>query len=146
LPFLKNRLLVVVNLDELGKEKFDFFTTNRSRIKDTDWTRGLFENIVENLVTNNNLIALNNIIAEKVRDRKIDVEVLESVSKKVKNLYKNFKIPSEKVYVNEPSETPPVNPKIITYDEYISSLIINNKKENLLFKSKNHIVFKNKCN
>jgi hypothetical protein len=146
LPFLKNRLLVVVNLDELGKEKFDFFTTDRSRIKDTDWTRGLFETVVDNLVANNNLISLNDNIAEKVRDRKIDVDVLESVSKRVKNLYKNFKIPSEKVFIKEHPSTTPTITKTITYNDFITSLLITNKKENFFSNQKIILFLKTNAN
>lgn len=46
LNFLKYRLLVTINLDVLGTEKYKFFTSNRSQIKNIDLTRGFLDKVI----------------------------------------------------------------------------------------------------
>lgn len=54
LSFLKYRLLVHINLDVLGNEKYQFFTTDRSRIKNTDLTEGFLDKVIKEISVNCN--------------------------------------------------------------------------------------------
>lgn len=136
LNFLKYRLLVVIDLDTLGNEKYKFFTSDRSRIVSTDLSKGLIDRVVVALKENQKLIEMNSIIADKSISASIDDDVINDIAKRVKNQYSKFLIPGAKFPSNsgkkyEPSED-------VFFDE-ISSLTITSlkrefyKNENISF-------------
>lgn len=90
LNFLRHRLLVVINLDDLGREKYQFFTTDRSRIVDKDLTRGFLDKVIRALATNEKLREINSIIGELSVSSSIDKEFLDDISREVKNKFSRF--------------------------------------------------------
>lgn len=90
LNFLRNRLLVVINLDILGTEKYKFFTSDRSQIKNTDLTRGFLDKVIKSLSSVEKLKEMNTIIAEKAINSSIDKNLLNDVSQDVKNQYSKY--------------------------------------------------------
>ncbi len=90
LSFLKYRLLVVIDLDILGVEKYKFFTADRAQIKDTDLTHGFSDMVVEALANEENLKLINTIIAEKSINSSVDKDLLNDVAKEVKNQYSKY--------------------------------------------------------
>lgn len=90
LSFLKYRLLVVINLDVLGTDKYKFFTTDRNQIKDTDMTHGFLDKVVSALANVDKLKEINGIIAEKAINEQVDNELIDDISKEVKGLYNKF--------------------------------------------------------
>lgn len=90
LNFMRYRLLVVINLDNLGMEKYKFFTTDRNHIKETDQTRGFLDKVVSAIVNVDKIKEMNAIIAEKAINSEIDSELINDISKEVKNLYNDF--------------------------------------------------------
>lgn len=87
---MKYRLLVVINLDILGMEKYKFFTTDRSQIKDTDLTHGFLDKVVVALGNVEKLKEINTIIAEMAINEQVDNELIDDISKEVKGLYSRF--------------------------------------------------------
>ena len=87
LNFLRYRLLVVINLDVLGIEKYKFFTSDRSRIRETDKTRGFLDKVFESLNNINELKEINRIISEKAINQNIDNELADQIAEKVKGKY-----------------------------------------------------------
>jgi len=90
LTFLKYRLLIVVNLDHLGNEKYKFFTSDRSQIKDTDLTKGFIEKVVKSICEIDKLKEINQIVAEKSISSRIDTELLSEISAEVQDIYSKF--------------------------------------------------------
>ena len=90
LTFLKYRLLVVINLDVLGSEKYRFFTTDRNQIKNTDQTIGFLDKVVNALANVDKLKEINTIIAEKAINNSIDNELISEISNEVKGIYNRF--------------------------------------------------------
>lgn len=90
LSFLRFRLLVIINLDVLGKEKYKFFTSNRDQIKDTDLTRGFIDKVINALSNVDKLKQINEIIAEKSISSDVDQDLLKDISDKVKNQYNRY--------------------------------------------------------
>lgn len=90
LNFLRYRLLVVIDLDILETEKYRFFTTDRSRIVNSDLTRGFLDKVIKALATTEKLVEINGIIGEKSVSSSIDQSLLDEVSKQVKNEYSKF--------------------------------------------------------
>lgn len=90
LNFLRNRLLVVINLDILGTEKYKFFTSDRSQIKNTDLTRGFLDKVINALSNVDKLKEMNTLIAEKSINSSIDKNLLDDLSHEVKNQYSKY--------------------------------------------------------
>ncbi len=90
LNFLQYRLLVNVDLDKIGKEKYNLFTSDRSRIKETEKAKGLEDNIVELLSKQEPLISLNKMISEKSISSGIDDEMRKEIEDSVKEEYLDF--------------------------------------------------------
>lgn len=90
LNFMRYRLLVVINLDNLGMEKYKFFTTDRNHIKETDQTRGFLDKVVSAIANVDKLKEMNAIIADKAINSNIDNDLINDISKEVKNLYNSF--------------------------------------------------------
>ena len=90
LSFLKYRLLVVVNLDSFGTDKYRFFTSDRAKIVDTDLTKGFISSLINNLVNIKKLQELNQIIADMSTSFEVDNQFLADITKEVKKEYANF--------------------------------------------------------
>lgn len=90
LNFLKYRLMVHIDLDKLGKDKYKFFTTDRSRIKKVDNSAKLLEDVVNKLTHDSKLIEINEIIGKKSLDSKIDNDLLDEIKNDIKNDYRDF--------------------------------------------------------
>ena len=87
LNFLQYRLLIVINLDVLGMEKYKFFTSDRARIKETDKTRGFLDKVFQAIKNIDELKEINHIISEKAVTRDIDSELTKEIGEKVKSIY-----------------------------------------------------------
>lgn len=90
LSFLRYRLLININLDVLGQEKYHFFTTDRNQIVDTDQTKGFLDKVVAALANAENLKAINGIIAERAINNTIDNELVNEISGEVKSIYNKY--------------------------------------------------------
>ena len=90
LNFMRYRLLIVINLDNLGMEKYKFFTTDRNHIKETDQTRGFLDKVITAIANVDKIKEMNGIIAEKAINSNINSELIEDISREVKNLYNSF--------------------------------------------------------
>lgn len=87
LNFLQYRLLVVINLDVLGMEKYKFFTSDRARIRETDKTRGFLDKVFQTIKNIDELKEINCLISEKSVTHDIDSELTDEIGNKVKNIY-----------------------------------------------------------
>lgn len=128
LNFLKYRLLVTINLDVLGTEKYKFFTSDRSQIKNTDLTRGFLDKVIYALSQIDKLKEINTIIAEKSINSSIDQALLDDLSKEVKGQYEKYLksgnlLPSTH---NQGNHYTPDDEEI--YDDHISQLDITSSK------------------
>ena len=97
LTFLEYRLLVVIDLDILGSEKYNFFTPDRSQIKNTDITKGFIEKVVDVLAKEEKLINLNEIIGRKSLSTAINEELLYDIARNVSDLYNKYLRPQNTV-------------------------------------------------
>ena len=147
LNFLRFRLLVVINLDVLGTEKYKFFTTDRARIVNSDLTHGFLDKVINALAKTEKLLEMNAIIAEKSVSSSIDQELLEEISRQVKNQYGKF-LKTGTVFPGiSRSKIEPRGEEI--YEDHIVSLDISSAKrefykdENIIFivttKAQKHI-------
>lgn len=116
LSFLQYRLLVDINLDVLGKDKYRFFTTDRSRIQDSDLTNGFLDKIIEALKNEKTIIEMNNFIASQSVNSNIDNELINNISNNVKSIYNKFLKSGNKILnINNGRHVNPT-PEEIYYD------------------------------
>lgn len=137
LNFLRYRLLVVINLDVLGTEKYKFFTTDRARIIDSDLTRGFLDKVIKALATTDKLIEMNQIIGELSVSSTINKDLLDEVSRQVKSEYSKYlKIGS--LFGGRPGHHYDPTPEDV-YEDHIVTLDITSsrrefyKDENVIF-------------
>lgn len=90
LSFLQYRLLVDINLDVLGKDKYRFFTTDRSRIQESDLTKGFLDKVIEALQNEKTIVDMNNYIASQSINSNIDNDLISNISSNVKNIYNKY--------------------------------------------------------
>ncbi len=90
LNFLQYRILVNIDLDNLGKDKYNFFTTDRSKMKETEKAKGFEDDIIRRLVNEEPLIELNRIISEMSISSEIDEEIKKEVEDAVREEYMDF--------------------------------------------------------
>lgn len=90
LSFLQYRLFVEINLDELGTEKYRFFTADRSQIQNSDLTKGFLEKVLQRLKEEEKIIMMNDLIANKSINTAVDNEMIEEISSNVKNIYDKY--------------------------------------------------------
>lgn len=90
LSFLQYRLLVDIDLDMLGKDKYRFFTSDRSRIQNSDLTNGFLDKVIEALKNETNIVEMNNLIANMSINSTINEDMLNDISKNIKNVYNKF--------------------------------------------------------
>ena len=116
LSFLQYRLLVDINLDVLGKDKYRFFTTDRSRIQDSDLTNGFLDKVIEALKSEKTIIDMNNYIASQSVNSNIDNELINNISSNVKSIYNKFLKSGNKILnINKGRHVNPT-PEEIYYD------------------------------
>lgn len=128
LNFLRYRLMVVINLDILDTEKYKFFTTDRARIVDSDLTHGFLEKVIRALASTERLIEINGIIAEKSVSSSIDQNLLEEVSKQVKNEYSKF-LKTGVLLPGKPGHHYNPSPEEIYEDHIVSLEVTSSKRE-----------------
>ncbi len=126
LNFLQYRLLVNVNLDSLGQQKYKFFTTDRNKIKHSEFTSGFREALYKKIASEPTLINLNNIIAEKSINSSIDKDILDNISREVKDKYLKF-LKNKGGHINPPGSGGKKNN--ILYKNRIETIEIFNKKK-----------------
>lgn len=90
LNFLKHRLIVNINLDKLGRNKYKFFTTDRSKIKKIDDSSRLYDEVIDYLVKDKKLIEINDIIAQKAISTEVDSDIINQIRDNVLNDYRDF--------------------------------------------------------
>lgn len=129
LGFLQYRLLVNIDLDCLGTEKYKFFTTDRSKIKDSELTNGFVDKVIKNLTESETLQNLNQIIAEKSLKSSVDEEFVNQITEEIKDEYLDLLTSDENQKHFRQRKTTDVEvEKPVCYD-YIESLYISNTKE-----------------
>lgn len=125
---LKYRLLVVINLDLLGKDKYKFFTTDRSQIKVNDDSRGLLDEIVLKISSEEKLRDLNSKIASLSLNKGIDDEKQKIIANKVKDQYAKYLKNEGKMKFTHPSKPHRPKPRK-DYLDHIESLEIVTSRE-----------------
>ncbi len=90
LSFLQYRLLVDINLDVLGKDKYRFFTTDRSRIQESDLTKGFLDKVIEALQNEKTIVDMNNYIASQSVNSNIDNDLISNIGNNVKSIYNKY--------------------------------------------------------
>lgn len=90
LNFLQYRLLLVIDLDVLGLEKYKFFTSDRSRIRETDKTRGFLDKVFNALRNIDGLKEINSIISEKSVAHQVDNELNQRIEGNIRNVYNSY--------------------------------------------------------
>ena len=132
LSFLQYRLLVNIDLDCLGSEKYHFFTTDRSKIKDRELTNGFIEKVIKSLCASENLQKLNEIIAEKSMKSAIDDIAIQQITDEIRDEYLEFLRTSDDIlnFQKRNHINPPQPHEIVCYD-YIESLYITNTKQKI---------------
>jgi len=141
LSFLQYRLLVDIDLDMLGKDKYRFFTSDRSRIQDSELTNGFLDKVIEALKNESNIIEMNNLIANLSINSTINEDMLSDISKNVKNVYNKFLKSNGRI-------VPGGNPRPIgptpeeDYLDTINIMEITNVKDNYYKNENIHIILK----
>lgn len=126
LNFLKYRLLVVIDLDVLGSDKYRFFTTDRARIVYRDETKGFLDKVILSLSKQQNLININNIIGDKSVSSAINKEIIDDISKEVKSQFTKYLKSGSIVKGSNGHHYEPENEEI--FNNEITSLEITSKK------------------
>lgn len=126
LSFLKYRLLVVINLDGLGNEKYKFFTTDRSRIVDSDLTHGFLEKVISQLSLSKKLKEIDNIIANKSVASEINSDEWKDISNEIKKEYSKY-LKNGKLMPSNPGKHYKED-KINKYEDHIEFLKITSTK------------------
>ena len=127
---LRYRLLIVINLDLLGKEKYKFFTTDRSQIKVTEDSKGLLTEVISKICHEPKLIELNSRIAGLALSKGLDDEDVARIADQVKNEYSQYVKHGGMVKYKHPNKPPKPNPKPKDYADHIVELtIVSTKNE-----------------
>ena len=128
LSFLQYRLLVDINLDVLGKDKYRFFTTDRSQIQDSDLTKGFLDKVIEALKNEKTIRDMNDYIANKSVNSNINKDLINDVCNNVKSIYSKYlKFGSSVVSIRSGHHTSPTSEEI--YYDYIKSFDITTTKQ-----------------
>lgn len=135
LSFLQYRLLVDINLDILGKDKYRFFTTDRSRIQDSDLTNGFLDKVIEALKNEKTIVDMNDYIANKSVSSNIDNEFINNISSNVKSIYNKFlKSGNSLLNINDGNHISPTQEEI--YYDSIQKFEITTAKQ-VFYKNEN---------
>lgn len=127
LNFMRYRLLVIIDLDVLGNDKYKFFTSDRAQIKDTDQSKEFFDIIVKALANVEKLKELNAIISEKAVSSTIDANLINEISQEVKGLYNKFLKTGSALPGNHRPYGPNATEEV--FDDHITKLEITNSKQ-----------------
>lgn len=133
LEYLKYRLLVEVNLDNLGNEKYRFFTTDRNNIQENELTSGFVDKVIDAICQNETLKDLNKVIAEKTVKTKINSEFLNNIKQSISEQYNDF------IKQKEIKQNPRHNNK--SYGGQESDEVYNDEILTLFITTKNNAVF-----
>lgn len=126
---LRYRLLVVINLDQLGKEKYKFFTTDRSQIKVTDDSKGLLQAVVNKICHEQKLVELNSLVASLALSKGIDDEDRALIAKKAKNMYSKYVTGGSLIKYHHPVNPPKPKPRPDYEDHIVELTIVSTKNE-----------------
>ena len=118
LSFLQYRLFVEINLDLLGKDKYRFFSTDRSSIKDSDLTKGFLEKVIKALKEEEKIQNMNDFIASQSVNANIDNDLIKSISSNIKSMYNKYLKSGLSVKNINPGLRPGPGPEDIYYDEF----------------------------
>lgn len=118
---LRHRLLIVINLDLLGKEKYKFFTTDRSQIRVTDSSKGLLQEVVSRICKEEKLIELNSYIASLALSNGLNEDDIAEIAQEVKDQYSQYMKNNGMVKFKRP-EGKVKPPKPIDYADHILEL------------------------
>lgn len=134
--FLKYRLLVHIDLDFLGYEKYQFFTTDRSKIRSTDITEGFLEKLINLIVNNPKIIEINDLIGQMQLERGLDAEELSEIAKAIKEQYLDYLKPiGKKRFIERENIKSEISQQ--EYKDFIQDLLITNTRDEYF---KNNIV------
>lgn len=126
---LRFRLLIVINLDLLGKDKYKFFTTDRSQIKVTEDSKGLLQEVVQKICHEQKLIELNSRVAGLALSKGLDDEDVARIADQVKNEYSHYVKDGGLVKYRHPTNPPKPKPNK-DYADHIEELtIVSTKSE-----------------
>ncbi len=117
LSFLQYRLLVEINLDLLGKDKYRFFSTDRSGIKDSDLTKGFLDKVIRALKEEEKIQQMNDLIASQSVNANIDNDLIKDISSNVKSMYNKYLKSGLSIKNINPGPRPEPTPEDIYYDE-----------------------------
>ena len=118
---LRYRLLIVINLDLLGKEKYKFFTTDRSQIRVTDSSKGLLQDVINKIAHEEKLIELNSRIAGLALSKGLDDEEIEKIANQVKGEYAQYVKNGGLVKFKHPTKEPKKD-VVKDYEDHIVEL------------------------
>lgn len=127
LSFLQYRLLIDINLDVLGKEKYNFFTTDRSKIKDSDLTKGFLDKVISTIASEPTIKELNNEIANLSVSSNIDDSLLKDLSNNVKGYYNKYLKLGNVLSINKGHKNTYTDEEIY-YDKFQEFKITTSKK------------------
>lgn len=128
LSFLQYRLLVDINLDVLGKDKYRFFTTDRSRIQDSDLTSGFLDKVIEALKNEKTIVDMNNYIASQSVNSNINSDLINDISSNVKSIYNKFLKSGNKILNIDRGHHITPTPEEIYYDSIQEFKITTSKQ------------------
>lgn len=126
---LRYRLLVVINLDLLGKEKYKFFTTDRSQIKVTDDSKGLLQEVVNKICHEPKLVELNSLVASLALSNGINDDDRARIANKVKNKWSKYVTSGSLIKYHHPVNPPKPKPKPDYEDHIVELTIVSTKNE-----------------
>jgi len=141
LSLLLYRLLVVIDLDLLGKDKYKFFTTDRSQIKVTDSSKGLLQEVVDCLCKEEKLKDLNNEIASMSISEGLSEEKTAEIAKQVKNQYGRYLKSGGLVKARFPHGDPKPD-EIVNYANEITELKLIDPKDKFFRDEEVHFLLK----
>ena len=135
LSFLQYRLLVDIDLDVLGKDKYKFFTSDRSRIQDSDLTNGFLDKVIDALKEEKIIREMNDYIASMSVDSNINEDFINDISNNVKNIYSKYlKSGNNLISVRRGRHLNPTDEEI--YYDYINTFEITTAKQ-VFYKNEN---------
>ena len=129
---LRHRLLVVINLDVLGKEKYKFFTTDRSQIRVTDSSKGLLQEVVSRICSEEKLIELNSYIASLALSNGLNEDDIAEIAQEVKDQYSQYLKNGGMVKFKRPVG-PVTPPKPVDYADHILELTLVSPADKFYF-------------
>lgn len=135
LSFLQYRLLVDIDLDVLGKDKYRFFTSDRSRIQDSDLTTGFLDKVIEALKNEKTIKDMNEYIANRSVNANINSDLINEISNNVKSIYGKYLKSGNKISTSGGGHILlPTNEDI--YYDYIKEFEITTSKQ-VFYKNEN---------